>query len=377
MPTIYLDECGYTGEDLLNKEQPIFVLASLACDEQTAKEIKNEYFGNFQGDTLKHSILKKKKRNQEAVKNFISSIRSHSKIKTIIRFAVKRFVASGKMVDLLIEPTVREEGIDLYERGANIATSNMIYSVAPLAIGESRFQHILDFFVKAVRTRQKHFYNSMMDEINKAISTSQHREMAEQCLSFYQIAHSKQGYENLIHDLPDNILDLSLDFAVDISCEWREFFKNGEIINIIHDKSSNMAERELIWKTLVSADMPPALVGYDRRTRQFPIGINNVSFEADQNSLGLQLTDILAGAISTGIQWALGTRSPDDAYGKMLGEMIPQHAIDLGLDGIFPTRDVTPEELDTEGPVYDDPLLYTGLALRNAGINMRKKQYSP
>ena len=28
---------GYAGEDLLNKEQPLFVLASLACDKNIAK----------------------------------------------------------------------------------------------------------------------------------------------------------------------------------------------------------------------------------------------------------------------------------------------------------------------------------------------------
>lgn len=368
MPTIYLDECGYTGEDLLNEQQPIFVLASMICSQQKAQAIKDEFFSDFKGEVLKHSVLKRKKRNQEAIKAFLLSIKPESDVNTAIRFAVKRFVASGKMVDLLIEPTMYADGIDLYERGGNIATSNMIYTLAPLAIGVGRFQRILDYFVKAIRTRQKHFYDSMMNEINSAIKASQHRELAEKCLSFYQIADWKQGYRNLIPGLPENILDLSLDFAIDIACAWREKYQNGETLDIIHDESSNMAKQELIWKTLISDNMPPALVGYDRRTRRFPIGINSVSFETDSKHIALQLTDVLAGAIATGIRWALGTRSADDTYGKMIGELIPHHIMDMGIDGIVPTSDVTPEDLDTDGPKYEDPLLYTGLALQRAGV---------
>lgn len=368
MPTIYLDECGYTGEDLLNKDQPFFVLASMLCDDQTAKSARRSFFSDFQGQTLKHSVLKRKKRNQEAVRDFLMSIGSGTGIETIVRFADKRFVASGKMVDLLIEPTVHDAGIDLYERGANMATSNLIYLCAPLAIGKNRFQRILDFFVKAVRTRQKHFYDSMITEIDKAIASSPHQEMAKDTLSFYQIAHREQGFKNLILGLPKNVLDLSLDFALDISSAWREKHRCGEKLQMVHDKSSNMSKQERIWSILTANDMPPAIVGYDRRIRKFPIGIDSVSFASDTDCIGLQLTDVLAGAVSAGIQWALGTRSPNDHYGKMIGEILPERMPTLEINGIFPSRDVTPEDLGTDGPKYEDPLLYTGLALRRANL---------
>lgn len=364
MPTIYLDECGYTGEDLLNKEQPFFVLASMICDEQTARSVRNFFFSDFQGQALKHSVLKRKKRNQEAIRDFLMSISPDAGIQTVIRFADKRFVASGKMVDLLIEPTVYDAGIDLYEKGANMATSNLIYLCAPLAVGNGRFQRILDYFVKAVRTRQKHFYDSMMNEIDKAIASSPHQEMARETLGFYQIAHREQGFDNLIIGLPKNVLDLSLDFALDISCAWREKYRNGETLQVVHDKSSNMSKQERIWSVLTGSDMPPATVGYDRRIRKFPIGIDSVNFASDNDCISLQLTDILAGAISTGIQWALGARSPDEHYGKMIGEILPERMPALEINGIFPSRDVTPEDLGTDGPKYEDPLLYTGLALR-------------
>lgn len=366
MTTIYLDECGYTGEDLLNKEQPLFVLASLACDENTAKAIKDKFFAKFQGPSLKHSALKKKSKNHESIRDFLANIGGESDIKTIVRFAVKRFVASGKMVDLLVEPTMFADGLDLYERGGNMAMSNMIYMVAPLAIGDAKFQRILDLFVKAVRTRQKHFYDSMMEEIDSAIRKSPHPEMASDCLSFYQIAHARQGYAELIQDLPENALDVSLSFALDISAEWRKIINKDEDIVIVHDKSSNMAKQEHIWKALISPDMPPALVGYDRRTQQFPIGINDVSFGSDEQLVGIQLADILAGSIAAGMYWLLVERSPGDKYGQMMGEVLKERILDLRIDGIFPSRDVTPQDLGTDGPKHGDLLLYTGNAIRQA-----------
>ena len=33
---IFLDESGYTGEDLFNRDQPIFTLASLGVDDEGA-----------------------------------------------------------------------------------------------------------------------------------------------------------------------------------------------------------------------------------------------------------------------------------------------------------------------------------------------------
>jgi len=34
MITVFMDESGYTGEDLMNSNQPFFTLATLRCSER-------------------------------------------------------------------------------------------------------------------------------------------------------------------------------------------------------------------------------------------------------------------------------------------------------------------------------------------------------
>ena len=47
--TIYFDKSGFTGYNLLDPAQPIFVVASAAIDEKRAAEILSEAFPGYQG----------------------------------------------------------------------------------------------------------------------------------------------------------------------------------------------------------------------------------------------------------------------------------------------------------------------------------------
>jgi hypothetical protein len=47
--TIYFDEAGYTGYNLLDSVQPIFVIASVDIEEQLASEILQSSFPKYQG----------------------------------------------------------------------------------------------------------------------------------------------------------------------------------------------------------------------------------------------------------------------------------------------------------------------------------------
>ena len=39
---IYIDECGYTGEDLFNLDQPIFCLGSTSLSKDECKTLKEK-----------------------------------------------------------------------------------------------------------------------------------------------------------------------------------------------------------------------------------------------------------------------------------------------------------------------------------------------
>lgn len=67
MPTVFLDECGFTGEDLTNEHQPVFVLAGHDLPEEVCLELKQHHFGSVRSAELKHMSLQKRPRQREMV----------------------------------------------------------------------------------------------------------------------------------------------------------------------------------------------------------------------------------------------------------------------------------------------------------------------
>ena len=65
--TIYLDETGYTGQDLLNPDQPILVAASTNIANDVAASLVQECFPNLQARELKHSQLCMRNRGQDQI----------------------------------------------------------------------------------------------------------------------------------------------------------------------------------------------------------------------------------------------------------------------------------------------------------------------
>jgi len=48
-----MDECGYTGQDLLSAEQPIFTMATFRADEEECRALKRKFFADVRADELK------------------------------------------------------------------------------------------------------------------------------------------------------------------------------------------------------------------------------------------------------------------------------------------------------------------------------------
>ena len=116
MIKIYLDECGFTGEDLFNSEQPIFTLASIDLSEEVCHELKDKYFSSVQAYELKHSNLAKRPKQQEMVINLIKGLGSNYPKSVKFSVAHKRYVLVTKIVDILIETLAYEDGINLTSR---------------------------------------------------------------------------------------------------------------------------------------------------------------------------------------------------------------------------------------------------------------------
>ena len=107
-PTLFLDESGFTGEDLFNADQPVFVLATICLPEDQCRTIKGDHFGAVRARELKHSELCKRPRSQAMVLDFL---RRAVQRPEIIRFSIlhKRYDLVCQMVDWLAEPPMHAD----------------------------------------------------------------------------------------------------------------------------------------------------------------------------------------------------------------------------------------------------------------------------
>jgi hypothetical protein len=112
VPTFYVDETGFTGEDLLAKDQPIFVQASTDFSPQEADKIVADVFKGVKAAELKHSSQSRKPADQARIVELIRSLtRDPNRIATWI--AHKEYAVVTLIVEWWVERWLRSRG--LYE----------------------------------------------------------------------------------------------------------------------------------------------------------------------------------------------------------------------------------------------------------------------
>ncbi|MBU0514626.1 MAG: DUF3800 domain-containing protein [Proteobacteria bacterium] len=345
METVFIDECGYTGEDLLNSDQPVLVLASLKLSEDACKDYKQRYFSRIRAAELKHTSLARRSRQQQMVIDFISGLADHNSAVDFY-IAHKKYVLVTKIVDWMIEPLAYNNGYDLYHQGTNITLSNEFYCVIPSLMSMDFFDDFLSRFQSMMRRRTRKSY----DQFFKIVLADQYPEKVDHLFDYLKYYHLRGGYRR-IKTLPTKALEVSDSCAFTMMGSWSE--KSSDDLCLIHDNSRNMLEMRSIWEKIWSADIEEMEVGHDRRRIRFPLRIAETRIEDSKDWAGLQLVDVLAGAMVRCLRWIVNGRPANDTYAQELAAIIlsafPGHSM-------WPTPRVTPEELDTTGEDAGDVL---------------------
>lgn len=350
---VFLDECGYTGEDLVNVDQPVFVMASHGISEERCQELKNEFFGKVQARELKHSRLARRPSQRGMILKFLRFLQDKNQ-PVKISIVHKKYAIVCKIVEL-IEIVTYEDGLDLYDKGCNIAFANLLFYALPAFEGQAFFDNLLLTFQRMIRERTIKSYKDFF----KPLFAQEHSKNTEDLLFFIK-AIQRLGY-SLLKRMPSNYLDIALTCALCLMAMWRkETFGD---IELIHDSSTNMARQKHIWDALVDPTAPPAVIGYDRRRMFFPISVSRTIFESSADWAGLQLADILAGATAASLEWILKGKNTADPYCQEVLQLVSS----FDLHCLWPSPKVTPGELETTEENAANPFDYIAKLVRNLG----------
>ncbi|MFA6185886.1 MAG: DUF3800 domain-containing protein [Phycisphaerae bacterium] len=349
IPLIAFDETGNTGQNLLDPDQPVFVLASVNlsyAETQRALEILNPK----KGQEVHFASFSKSCSGKARILQFCQSdLISSDKIN--ISVIHKGYMVVTKVVDLLIENLCYETGFDLYKNGANIGMANIFYMCIPTFCGQDNFKSFLDKFVCMIRNKDAssitEFYKSV-NNLSLTCNSKLFKEMIELILATQCII------DEVITRCSVVDLDPAVPAFVNDCIAWGE--QLGCEFNIVHDQSKPIEHQQEILTCLMAKDEPEIIVGYDQRKMKYPLKVHGFKL-CDSNVVPqIQIADIISGTYGYVLKGRLGKKVDNNFFetiekSKLLG--LPCHPL-------WPSDEVTPEDLGTIGPDAGDPNLYVG-----------------
>jgi len=353
MPLVFVDETGYTGPDLLNRAQPVFVLASHSYEEEEARSIKDQFFGKVRARELKHAAMHTRPRQQDMILGFLDYLTSNQD-RIGFAYAHKPFCVVTKAVDLIIEPSMHEHRVNLYHRGGNIALSNMLYFITRSLGGEAYLRELLEALQGFVRQPSSATYTVLERALESKTGLRRGGRHSPKPLSetlgLLHLPLLAMDVRDLAR-LSSEDLEICFTFALCLMRSWAQ--RLGQDILLIHDASSEMSKQRGLWEKIVSPHVPPVTVGWDRRTMQFPIRVRETRFECSRDWAGLQLADIMAGALSELLRSIAEPEGARSDYAKKLCAVLGEWSCE---EHVWPEAKFTPRELETDGDFANDPL---------------------
>lgn len=337
--TIFLDESGYTGINLLDDGQPLFVLASLALEPTEADELKEEYFGSIAANELKHSQLKRRPGQRVQVLRFLDHLTASPDLAKIW-IADKRFAGWVKVVDFIVEPFLEARGINLYKDGANQATATVLHKALPAFTSTDFADRVLVLALKLIKFGKEDNRLALVKFLQSGRRNFPSRDARE--LLDMLILPLRQLPPSEFEDMPVGAADFALAAAVQLMGCWQTHLRNP--LRVVHDRTANMARQRPVWDALTSNDMPAFVqTTASGMTHTYPVGVVETVFAASEAHSGLQLADVLAGAIGS----CTDTTSGDDNTKYALSVLDRLNS--LRVHALMPPDDISPAGMNTLG----------------------------
>ena len=359
IPTIYLDESGNTGSNLLDTNQPVFTLASCMFSNEESQKLLELVDSNSPHEAH-FKNLRRRKSGQDGIVRLMSNKLVDLKNVKISIF-LKEFMITAKIVDILIEHVMHLKGEDLYLNGRNIALSNMLYYCLPTFFDSDLVQSMYQCFVIMIREQDQesidNFYQSV-ENVRKSSSDDKYNGNVDLILD------TKIFVYDALKNIDKSCLDPSIPSLFSHCVLWGEAYPKG--FHIIHDDSHSIEKQRLLFAQFMDWTQAEVELGYDRRKYKLPLKGKSFKFASSDQHSQLQVSDIIASSFS---YWAAGvSRGEEEDY---LFLELNKLNLDrfIGHNKIWPTKDVTPEDLGTVHDGGVNAANYTPFFLHNAVPN--------
>lgn len=311
---LHFDESGFTGNNLLHKQQKIFCYASLECPHDEAKffveHIINKY--KIQNGEIKGGNLLKGVRGKRAIDEIIQNFKGRFKVSV----SDKKYALAGKFFEYIFEPAISSANSIFYNINFHRFISNMLH--VEFSVRGVMAEDIFEDFERLMRTGD-------FEGLKALFSASRNEGISPFLEQIYDFAmHNKDSVVRELDGYAGEgagkwVLDLTNTALFSLLAEWGQEYDQ---LTAYCDQSKPLSDDRDMFDIMVDREDKKLSHIADINS---PITFNlkePINLVDSKIVHGVQLADAIAGAFAYACD-----RENQDEYAVKWRGMIEEHVI--------------------------------------------------
>ncbi|EHU3347237.1 DUF3800 domain-containing protein [Acinetobacter baumannii] len=288
---IYCDESGFTGNRLLDADQPIFTFASVASNEQESKYIVEKVIQKYgiQNGEIKSGNLVKSPKGLRALDEILEILDGRYKI----CICDKKYVIAGKFFEYIFEPALAQKNSIFY--GINFHRFITDYLHLKLVTQDKSAEVIFEEFYtvmkQGVDTPTESLFHLVSNQPDPVLSQIQ------------KFAHYNK--DSFLYEMEGYLGEGAGKWILDITttCLFSSLGKWGQEIDILDvycDSSKPLNANQEIFNNMVGRTEKKSQI-HEKMNLEQPLTFNlkqPVQMVDSKSFYGIQLADAIAGSFN-------------------------------------------------------------------------------
>ncbi|HHQ6624498.1 TPA: DUF3800 domain-containing protein [Serratia fonticola] len=302
---IYFDESGYTGDNLLHKEQKYFSYGSVASSDEESKDVVQHIIKkyNIQNGELKGSKLVNSDKGLRAVDEILTIF--DGRIRSVV--SDKKYALAGKYYEYVFEPALAEKSSIFYDLNfhrfiANYLHVELVSKDETAELLHNDFELIMrskknatDIFITPSSAERTQVFNDILD------FTNYNKEKIQEEIDSLEGVGSQKW-----------ILDLTTTSLFNLLADWGQRY---EQVNAICDNSKPLAKNKDFYDVMIQrTERKYQIVRGQKLPMTFNLA-NEIIFSDSKETYGIQIADVIA---ATSIYMLNVNKTNDKFYKKWI-----------------------------------------------------------
>lgn len=325
--TIYLDESGFTGDDLYNPVQRFFTIASTIIEDREAQEILARCFPRYQGNEYKFTNIWKRERSRDGLRALAAEIPRFAD-QAFVWIIDKRFCLLTKLVDYLVEPDAYDAGYDWYADGWGLKYLNTIHRDLVTHGADELYDCIIRSWDNFARNPSDEHLDALRQHLERGKATTEAPLPSLFDLLLRGLDRFLVRNPNLAHFTDSSVIQVTSVFSS--ITWWRQH--RSEDFALVHDESSSFLKQRDLWDTMLRDDFvaPPFPIANGTEV-ELPLRVRSSTAVRSHDSYSVQLCDILAGLLAKAGPGLVG-----GSHDPFIVELVLAGAGELNYSGVMP-----------------------------------------